>query len=132
MHVGIRELKARLSRILAQARAGEVIEVISHNRPIARIVGIPDTCEAGLRGLVASGAAAWSGGKPAFAPRYRSSRAGRPSASSSWTSAGDPVLRHLGPGQTLRPGSRRGVGDGALPHHVVVARTQTLVERTGG
>jgi len=68
MHVGIRELKAGLSRILAQARAGEVIEVTSHNRPIARIVGIPDTCEAGLRGLVASGAAAWSGGKPAFAP----------------------------------------------------------------
>lgn len=68
MHVGIRELKAGLSRILAQARAGEVIEVTSQHRPIARIVGIPDVGEAGLRRLVASGTAAWSGGKPAFAP----------------------------------------------------------------
>jgi antitoxin (DNA-binding transcriptional repressor) of toxin-antitoxin stability system len=65
----IRELKAGLSRILAQAHAGEVIEVTSHDRLIARIVGIPDTGEAGLHGLVASGAAAWSGGKPAFACR---------------------------------------------------------------
>ena len=68
MQVGIRELKAGLSRVLARARAGEVIEVTSHDRPIARIVGIPDTGEAGLRGLVARGAAAWAGGKPAFAP----------------------------------------------------------------
>jgi prevent-host-death family protein len=67
VHVAIRELKAGLSRVLARARAGEVIEVTSHNRPIARIVGIPDA-EVGLRGLVASGAAAWAGGKPAFAP----------------------------------------------------------------
>jgi prevent-host-death family protein len=78
MHVGIRELKADLSRILAQARAGEVIEVTSHNRPIARIVGIPDTCETGLRGLVASGAAAWSGGKPAFAPPLPLAAGGTP------------------------------------------------------
>jgi prevent-host-death family protein len=68
MHLGIRELKAGLSRILAQARAGEVIEVTSHDRLIARIVAIPDAGAASLRRLVASGAAAWSGGKPAFAP----------------------------------------------------------------
>ena len=68
MHVGIRELKAGLSRILARARAGEVIEVTSHDRPVARIVGIPDAGETGLRRLVARGAAAWAGGKPAFAP----------------------------------------------------------------
>jgi len=66
MRLAIRELKAGLSRALAQARAGEVIEVTSHNRPIARIVGIPDGAEGGLRRLVASGAAAWTGSKPAF------------------------------------------------------------------
>jgi prevent-host-death family protein len=66
MHVAIRELKASLSRVLARARAGEVIEVTSHNRPIARIVGIPDEAAGGVRRLVASGAAAWAGGKPAF------------------------------------------------------------------
>jgi prevent-host-death family protein len=68
MHVGIRELKAGLSRVLARPRVGEVIEVTSHDRPIARIVGIPDAGDPGLRGLIASGAAASSGGKPAFAP----------------------------------------------------------------
>ena len=66
MHVAIRELKASLSRVLARARAGEVIEVTSHDRPIARIVGIPDEAADGLRRLVASGAAAWAGGKPTF------------------------------------------------------------------
>ena len=66
MHVAIRELKASLSRVLARARAGEVIEVTSHDRPIARIVGIPDEAADGLRRLVASGAAAWAGGKPMF------------------------------------------------------------------
>lgn len=68
MHVAIRELKAGLSRLLAQAQAGEVIEVTSHNRPVARIVGIPAQGEAGLRGLVAAGALAWNGRKPALQP----------------------------------------------------------------
>jgi prevent-host-death family protein len=77
VHVAIRELKAGLSRVLARARAGEVIEVTSHNRPIARIVGIPDA-EAGLRRLVASGAAAWTGGKPAFAPPVPLAAGGSP------------------------------------------------------
>ncbi len=67
MRVAIRELKASLSRVLARAHAGEVIEVTSHNRPIARIVGIPDHRDEGLRGLLASGAATWAGDKPTFA-----------------------------------------------------------------
>ncbi|MBU1665657.1 MAG: type II toxin-antitoxin system prevent-host-death family antitoxin [Gammaproteobacteria bacterium] len=66
MHVGIRELKSGLSHVLAQAQAGEVIEVTSHNRPIARIVGIPAHGDAGLRHLIANGAVTWAGGKPEF------------------------------------------------------------------
>ena len=66
MHVAIRELKAGLSRILTRAQEGEVIEVTSHNKAIARIVGIPATAGAGLRGLIASGTLCWSGGKPRF------------------------------------------------------------------
>lgn len=39
--------------------------VTSHNeKPIARIVGTPLHAKAGLRGLIASGALSWSGGKP--------------------------------------------------------------------
>ena len=76
MHVAIRELKAGLSRVLAQAQAGEVIEVTSHNRPIARIIGIPAQGDAGLRGMVAHGALAWTGGKPVFAPPLALSKQG--------------------------------------------------------
>lgn len=41
MRVAIRELKSSLFSILAQAQRGEVVEVMSHNKPIARIPGIP-------------------------------------------------------------------------------------------
>lgn len=64
MSIAVRELKANLSRVLSRAQQGEVIEVTSHNKPIARIVGIPPQAEAGLRGLIASGALSWGGGKP--------------------------------------------------------------------
>jgi prevent-host-death family protein len=68
MPIAIRQLKAELSRVLARATAGEVIEVTSHNKPIARIVGIPPHAGQGLRGLLASGALCWSGGKPQLQP----------------------------------------------------------------
>lgn len=68
MHVAIRELKASLSRILSRAQEGEVIEVTSHNKSIARIVGIPPQAGEGLRGLIASGTLSWSGGKPRLTP----------------------------------------------------------------
>jgi prevent-host-death family protein len=66
MSVAIRELKASLSRVLSRAQHGEIIEVTSHNKPIARIIGFPENAEAGLRGLIASGAVSWSGGKPRY------------------------------------------------------------------
>jgi len=59
MQVAVRELKAHLSRMLAIAQAGEEIEVRSHNKPIARIVGIPPAAgnlPDGIRRLVAEGA----------------------------------------------------------------------------
>ncbi len=66
MQVPVRELKAALSSYLAKARAGEVVEVTSHRRAIARIVGVPATENAGLAMLVASGAVSWNGQKPKF------------------------------------------------------------------
>lgn len=66
------KLKAGLSRYMAQARAGEIIEVTSHNRPIARIVGIPSVGPSGVtRRLLVRGAAQWSGGKPALQPAIK-------------------------------------------------------------
>lgn len=64
MSIAVRELKASLSSVLARAQQGEVIEVTSHNKPIARIVGIPAQAEPGLRQLLATGAVSWSGGTP--------------------------------------------------------------------
>jgi len=68
MHVAIRELKSKLSRVLSLAQGGEMIEVTSHNKPIARIVGIPPQADEGLRRLMASGTLSWNGSKPQFAP----------------------------------------------------------------
>ena len=78
MHIAIRELKAGLSRVLARAQAGEVIEVTSHNRPIARIVGIPRQQDDPLAALVASGAVSWGGGKPSFEPPLELTLSGTP------------------------------------------------------
>lgn len=68
MLVAVRELKANLSRVLSRARAGEVVEVTSHNKPIVRIVGIPPEAGDGLSQLVRRGALSWNGGKPRLAP----------------------------------------------------------------
>ena len=37
--------EASLSKLLARAQSGEVIKVTSHQKPIARIVGIPKSSE---------------------------------------------------------------------------------------
>ena len=72
MRVAMHVLKAGLSRYVAHARAGAVIEVTSHDKPVVRIVGIPSRNPVGsagppgVAGLLASDAARWSGGKPAF------------------------------------------------------------------
>lgn len=68
MRIAMHELKAGLSRYLAQARAGEVIEVTSHDKPVARIVGISAAAPSGVARLLARGAAQWGGGKPALQP----------------------------------------------------------------
>lgn len=69
MRVAMHELKAGLSRYIAEARSGVVIEITSHDKPVARIVGIPAAARGGVERLLASGAAQWSGGKPkAFEP----------------------------------------------------------------
>ena len=53
--VAIYQLKASLSKLLAQAQSGEVIEVTSHQKPIARIVGIPKSSEEPLNSMILNG-----------------------------------------------------------------------------
>lgn len=78
MQVAIRDLKANLSRILSRARAGESIEVTSHHKPIARIIGIPSGTGEGLRESIARGALSWSGGKPQLAAPVELTTPGTP------------------------------------------------------
>lgn len=67
MRIPISEFKSDLSHYLAQARAGAVLEITSHGKPVARVVGISPTHDAsGVGRLLARGAAQWSGGKPEF------------------------------------------------------------------
>jgi prevent-host-death family protein len=61
-HVGVRELKAQLSRYLGRVKDGQTIVITERGREVARIVPavereIPDV----VRQLLRSGAAAWSG-----------------------------------------------------------------------
>jgi prevent-host-death family protein len=78
MGIPIRELKATLSRVMARAQAGEVIEVTSHRKPIARIVGVPLQAEEGLKGLLLSGAVSWNGAKPAISVPLALKSGGKP------------------------------------------------------
>ena len=55
MKVAVRQLKVSLSKLLARAQSGEVIEVISHQKPTARIVGIPKSFEEPLNFLILNG-----------------------------------------------------------------------------
>jgi len=66
MRIAMHELKSGLSRYVARARAGEVIEITSHDKPVARMVGIPHVGNSGVNRLLAQGAAQWSGGKPSL------------------------------------------------------------------
>lgn len=64
MQVSIRELKAHLSRYLAQARQGTALEITSHRRVVARVTGVPESGSPTLGNLIARGAAQWDGNKP--------------------------------------------------------------------
>jgi len=64
--IGVRHLKANLSRYLRQAQAGVEIQITEHGRPIAAIVALaPKPDVAWARAMVAEGRAHWNGGKPA-------------------------------------------------------------------
>lgn len=68
MNVGIKELKGHLSEILARAQKGETVQVTSHRKPIARIIGISSTPDSGLTAFAAGGGFSWAGGKPELRP----------------------------------------------------------------
>lgn len=64
MIVSIHEFKSNLSKYVGQAQSGELIELTSHRKVVARIVGVPPTDIIGVSRLLAAGIATWQGGRP--------------------------------------------------------------------
>lgn len=60
-HVGIRELKSRLSQYVRVVKAGETVVVTERGSPVARLVPEAVSPEKRLQALKASGAILWSG-----------------------------------------------------------------------
>jgi len=72
--VSVRDLKTHLSEWLARARSGEVVEVTSHRRPIARITAIKTAASASanpLQKAIDAGVISWNGQKPVLPPPVR-------------------------------------------------------------
>lgn len=61
--VGIRELKAQISKYLRQVKAGQTLIITDHGKPVGRIVPVEETLEARMQRLVEAGIVMWSGKK---------------------------------------------------------------------
>ena len=65
MTVGVRELKANLSRYLKRVQAGATLRVTARGRTIATIQpAVPPPHLEWVHRMVAEGLATWNGGKP--------------------------------------------------------------------
>lgn len=79
MLVPVSVLKASLSNILALAQSGEIIEVTSEGKPIARIIGISAANPHLLGALAGNNSVTWNGKKPSFAKHLpKLSKNGKP------------------------------------------------------
>ncbi len=63
MQVSVQEFKSHLSHYVEQAQSG-VIELTSHRKVVARIIGVRQSDNTGVARLLAAGVATWQGGKP--------------------------------------------------------------------
>jgi prevent-host-death family protein len=69
--VSVRDLKTHLSQWLARAQSGEVVEVTSHRKPIARITAVKPAdsgITSPLQKAIDAGLISWNGQKPVFPP----------------------------------------------------------------
>jgi prevent-host-death family protein len=61
--VGIRELKAQLSKYMQQVKAGATLVITERGKPVGRIVPVGASVEARIQELVQVELVAWSGRK---------------------------------------------------------------------
>jgi prevent-host-death family protein len=63
MHVGIRELKSRLSHYIRQVKAGQTVTVTDRGKPVATIGPVAQSLEEKLEAMAQAGLLQWSGKK---------------------------------------------------------------------
>ena len=61
--VGIRELKAQISKYLRRVKAGQTLIITDHGKPVGRIVPVEETLEERVQRLVEAGIVKWNGKK---------------------------------------------------------------------
>jgi antitoxin (DNA-binding transcriptional repressor) of toxin-antitoxin stability system len=64
MQVSMQEFKSHLSQYVVRAQSGQLIELTSYRKVVARVVGVPTVNNVGVEKLLMSGVASWQGGKP--------------------------------------------------------------------
>src|SRR5574341_1789695 len=62
--IGVRELKAHLSRYLKEVKAGPTVLVTEHGKPMGRIVPAAQSLDSRLQAMGQAGLIAWNGKKP--------------------------------------------------------------------
>lgn len=78
--VSVRDLKTHLSEWLARAQAGEVVEVTSHRKPIARITAAKQPVSSStnpLQKAIDAGIVSWNGQKAVFPQPVRLTDGGK-------------------------------------------------------
>jgi prevent-host-death family protein len=63
MRVGVRDLKARLSKYLRQVRQGQTVIITDHGRPVGRLSPVDQPIDDRLKALKDAGLIAWNGQK---------------------------------------------------------------------
>lgn len=61
--VGIRELKAKISKYLRRVKAGQTLIITDRGKPIGRIVPVTETLNERVQRLVEAGIVRWNGKK---------------------------------------------------------------------
>jgi prevent-host-death family protein len=80
IQVSVRDLKTHLSEWLARAQSGEVVEVTSHRKPIARITAVKPAdsgIASPLQQAIDAGLISWNEQKPVFPPPIKLSGQGK-------------------------------------------------------
>jgi len=63
VRVGVRDLKARLSKYLRQVRQGQTVIITDHGRPVGRLSPVDQPLNERLKALQDAGLVTWNGQK---------------------------------------------------------------------